>query len=380
MRILLFTQQFASSRTGVGTDALVLASGLFDRGHEVCVAGPAGESADVRGIRYISVSPCRLDATPGRWISLGQSFSHVLHSRFKEYDIAHFTDAREAWKIHPRLIPVVGKINDAYAADWFQPAFPRHMYSDRAMRTVYYYFLRKIEHRVYPRLSGIIATSRYVAGIVRAAYGIDPARIHVVYSGIPDHPEPVPVPLEGRPAVIFTGANFQRKGLPVLFHAASLLKVRFPDIRIHVVGKDRNQKALAKKARDLGIHENVLFHGWRPNPYVRAMMAGADVLALPSFTEGFGIVCLEAMQVGTPVVATSRGGLAEVFSGSEAIFVRPGDPAGLANAIDRIVSDRSTALQLRNGGRQAAARFNIHATAEAAEAVFLEILKHHQVR
>lgn len=375
MRVLLFTQQFASYRTGVGTVAAALAAGLVDRGHGVGVVGPAEEAADMPGIKYIPVSPCRFDVTPGRWISLGRLFSKKLLLLSDQYDIAHFTDAREAWLSRPKKVPVTGRINDTYAIEWFEPDYPRHFYSDRAWRSLYYGLLRMIEKHTYSRLSGLTATSRHAADLATAAYRLDPKKIHVVYNGITGPSSASAVPLKGNPAILFVGANFYRKGLPVLLLAAARLKTRFADICIHVVGKDRNQPALALKARQLHLSENVCFHGRLPNPKVTDMMAGADIFALPSLTEGFGIVYLEAMGAGTPVIATSKGGAREVFADNrEALFVDPGDVDGLAEAIDKIARDPETAARLKKGGRSAAKRFSIDETVKKTEASFLKLL------
>jgi glycosyltransferase involved in cell wall biosynthesis len=375
MRVLLFTQQFASYRTGVGTVAFALAAGLIARGHTVGVVGPKEEYANMPGMAYVPVSPFRLDVTPGRWISLGRLFSKLLGNLSGQYDIAHFTDAREAWLSHPKTIPISGRINDSYAVEWFEPGYPRRFYSDRVTRSIYYFFLRMIESYTYRRLTGLTSTSKHAADIAASAYRLDPDKIQVVYNGISTPSHQTAIPLKGKPAIIFVGANFNRKGLPILLAATSRLKPRFPDICVHVVGKDRNQKALAIKARRLNISENVYFHGWQPNHKVIDMMAGADIFALPSLTEGFGIVYLEAMSVGTPVIATSTGGAGEVFAnGSEALFVRPANVSDLADAIDKIASDPATAARLMEGGKSAAARFTIEEMVKRTEESFLKLL------
>jgi len=376
MRILIFTQQFAAFRSGVGTVAFALAAGLSSRNHAVTVVVPKGEECEVPGINLKSVPKPRFDPTPGGWVSLGLSFSKIIENQSTQYDIVHFTDAREAWKVSRSNIPVTGRVNDAYAFEWFQKRYPRYLYSDRLQRSFYYGLLRIIEKRTYPRLNGLIATSHYVAKAVTKSYRLNPKKIRVVYYGLPNCTPASQIELKGYPAVLFVGANFQRKGLPVLLKAASLLKRRFPDICIHVVGKDRNQPALAVQARELGISDSICFHGWQPNHRVLGMMAGADIFAMPSFTEGFGIAYLEAMRVGTPVIATSIGGAKEVFrQDREVLFVNPGEVRELAAAIEIIASDPETADRLRMGGQAASTRFTQDATTEATEAFFLGLIQ-----
>jgi len=108
---------------------------------------------------------------------------------------------------------------------------------------------------------------------------------------------------------------------------------------------------------------------------VRRMMAGSDMFALPSLTEGFGLVYLEAMHAGAPVIATRLGGAHEVFvENAEAAFVAPGSVAELSAAIERIASDRNFAEALCEGGRKAASRFTVGSMVEQTETLWKSIL------
>lgn len=375
MRILLFTQQLAGFRSGIGTYAFGLTTGLAARGHLVTVVIPEGEGLKLPGVRLITVPRPRFDATPGGWLSLGLSFAKVLAVKAAEHDIAHFTDAREAWRVYRLTIPVVGMVNDSYALDWLERGYPRRSFKDRKLRNLYYRLLRFVEKRTYHRLNALIANSRHVARAVITGYRLNSRKVNIIYYGLPDCPAFSPVPMKCKPAILFVGANFQRKGLPTLLKAAARLRPRYNGLCIHVVGRDRNQPALESLARKLDITSDVVFHGWQPNDRVRGMMAGADVFALPSLTEAFGLVYLEAMRAGTPVVATTLGGAREVFrEGEEALFVAPGDVDGLAEAIEKIITDPKTTSRLQGGGRAAVSRFSVEAMAAATEELYSHIL------
>ena len=376
IRILLFTQQLAAFRSGVGTYAHGLITGLRDLGHQITVVVPEGEGIEIPDLRIHTVSHSRFDPTPGGWLSLGTSFAKILSNEAMEYDIAHFTDAREAWYVRHSPIPVTGMINDSYALDWLDVNFSRNIFADRYMRGFYYWLLRAVERHTYCRLDAVVVNGKYVGRKVINNYRIDHKKVRLIYIGLPDQPPVAPIPLTGSPSILFVGSNFQRKGLSVLLKATAQLLPQFPDVRVHVVGKDRNQPYLVTQARKLGIAEAVEFHGLQPNDQVRGMMIGADVFALPSFTEGFGLVYLEAMRAGTPVIATSIGGAKEVFvDGKEALFVDPGDEKGLAMAIEKITSSPNTAYRLCKWGQAAAKRFTVDAMGRATEELFLEALK-----
>jgi glycosyltransferase involved in cell wall biosynthesis len=375
IRILLFTQQLAAFRSGVGTYAHALINGLRDLGHQITVVVPEGEDIELPDLRILTVSHSPFDPTPGRWLSLGTSFAKILSNEAMKYDIAHFTDAREAWYVRHSPIPITGMINDSYALDWLDENFPRNIFADRYPRGFYYWLLRAIERHTYCRLNSVVVNSKYVGRKVINNYGIDPKKLLIIYIGLPDQLPIDPIPLSGSPSILFVGNNFQRKGLLFLLKATAKLLPQFPDIRVHVVGRDSNQTHLVRQARKLGIDKSVEFHGPQPNDHVRGMMTGANIFVLPSLTEGFGLVYLEAMRAGTPIIATSMGGANEVFlDDKEALFVDPGDEKGLAMAIKKITSRPDTAYRLCKWGQAAAKRFTVEIMGRETEKFFLNAL------
>lgn len=371
MNILLFTQQLAAYRSGVGTYAMNLVQGLAARGHRLTVVLPDRQVQPIPGVDFVTVSPSRVDPTPGGWFSLGASFARVLRDIQGRFDVAHFTDAREAWCRGKRATPVTGMVNDAYALDWVRPGYPRRFYSDRFLRGAYYAFLRRLEKSTYPHFDALMANSAYVKREITVGYGMPADEVSIVHYGLTHPPAPESIDLAGKPAVLFIGGNFHRKGLAVLIEATALLAPRLPGIHLHVVGEDRNRPAFVELAARRRVTGRVTFHGWMPNEAARGMIAGADIFVLPSMTEGFGLVLLEAMQLDTPCVATREGGAREVFQpGLEALFVDPMSAHETAHAIERIATNEAVAAALRENGRLAAARFTPSAMAERTEAVW----------
>lgn len=372
MKILLLTQQLGLFRSGVGTYAASLAAGLRKRGHRVTVALPPDQLPAGEGIETLTVRPAPGDPTPGKWLSLGAAFASVVRRRHREFDIVHFTDAREAWLTPRTRTPMTGMANDSYALDWIQAGYPRGAYADRRARGIYYFIERRIEKATYRRLDALVANSRFVGGRVAAGYGIPEGRIRVVHYGLDAPAAPIaPLRLPGAPSLLFVGGNFQRKGLPLVIEAVACLAAAFPGIHLHVVGEDRNRPALAALAARRGVGARITFHGRQPNATVRRMLAGAEIFVLPSLTESFGLVYLEAMQAGTPVVATRIGGAREVFrEDEEALFVHPERADQLARAIERIATDRGFREALGERGRRAASRLTADRMTEQTEAVW----------
>lgn len=162
-------------------------------------------------------------------------------------------------------------------------------------------------------------------------------RGEVIYNGIPGTPDGAPLPAarsEGPFTVGIVGRLTAVKGHEFLFRALNSL----PAVRLRVLGTGPDESALRALAVDLGIADRVDFAGF-VSPILPAI-AALDVLAMPSLHEGLPYALLEAMLVGTPVVASRVGGLAEALEdGVSGVLIRPRDPAGLAAAIDGLERD-----------------------------------------
>jgi glycosyltransferase involved in cell wall biosynthesis len=193
---------------------------------------------------------------------------------------------------------------------------------------------------------------------------------HVVYCPIELDPAPAPVPWPdapdgaGGPVVGFVGRIEPRKGVLDLVAAAPAVKAALPGARVVVMGDDpydTDPDYLARVRAASGV-EHV---PWTDN--ASGVMRHLDVLVAPSHQEPFGTVLSEAMAVGTPVVATRVGGLAEVVDdGVTGVLVEPGAPDALAAAIIRVVGERAS---MSAAAREAAKRFGADAYADRVEAL-----------
>jgi glycosyltransferase involved in cell wall biosynthesis len=373
-RLLLFVQQFATPTTGLGTYARGLVADLLARGHAVTLAVPASQSAPLSRLRVVPMAFDPGNVTPFAFPAMARAVRAVLAAEAKDHDRVHFLDAREA--VFARLaglVADVGTIHDAYALDWRAPAYRRDLYHDRLLRSVYFSWLRWVEGAAYRAVRRLAANSCRVADTVARGYGVPRERIEVVPLGVPPADPVTALPLSGAPGILFVGANYQRKGLGVLLAALGALRARLPAAELHVVGGDPAAERFRLAARRLGLGDRVRFYGWRPREEVRAMMAGAAIFALPALVEAFGLVYLEAMQAGAPVVGTRAGGLCEfVEDETEALLVPPGDAAALAVALERAATDGALRARLAAGGRAVAARHPMTATTISTERLYFD--------
>ncbi|MGI8623452.1 MAG: glycosyltransferase family 4 protein [Solirubrobacteraceae bacterium] len=193
----------------------------------------------------------------------------------------------------------------------------------------------------------------------------------VVYCPVDLDPPPAPRPWaeDGRPVIGYVGRIEPRKGTLDLVAAAPAIRERIPGARIVLVGDDPYDSAPDYLAAVRASTE-VEHLEWVEN--APGLMRHLDVLVSPSLQEPFGTVLSEAMAVGTPVVATRVGGLAEVVEeGVTGLLVEPERPDALAEAIARVYSERAT---MGAAGRVAACRFGVRAYADRVEPLLRGLL------
>jgi colanic acid/amylovoran biosynthesis glycosyltransferase len=151
-----------------------------------------------------------------------------------------------------------------------------------------------------------------------------------------------------------------KKGLQYALHAVCELRKRNLHFLYDIVGDGDERSGLQALAQDLGLSENVRFHGGRDPAGVFEFYEKADVFVLSSVRESFGVVLVEAQAAGLPVVATRVGGIPEAVEEDEtALLVPPRDPTALADALTRLLQDSTLRERLGRNGRNYARQFDI---------------------
>ncbi len=164
----------------------------------------------------------------------------------------------------------------------------------------------------------------------------------------------------GPPTLLFVGRCYpQQKGLEYLVRAMALLPPH-AGARLRIVGEDWGGAAQALSlARALGVGDRVTYSGPLGRGELLQAYAEADILVLPSLFEPFGIVLLEAMATGLPVVASRVGGVPEVMEdGKTGFLVQPGNARALAEALDLLLSDPALRRRMGRAGRIRAAEYS----------------------
>ena len=196
---------------------------------------------------------------------------------------------------------------------------------------------------------------------------VEPDRTETIYNGLNLSDWSV-IRQEGRASdefVVATVGNIRRvKGHDILVRAAAMIMPDFPSVKFSIGGEVLEPDCFAELqalVRKLGVADRIQFTGGVTD--LRGYLTGADIFVLPSRSEGFSNAIIEAMAASLPVVATDVGGNAEaVEDGISGYIVPPEDPAALAAAIMRLLTDPSRAKRMgASGRRMAAERFTTEA-------------------
>jgi glycosyltransferase involved in cell wall biosynthesis len=187
--------------------------------------------------------------------------------------------------------------------------------------------------------------------------------------------------------VLFVGRLIAWKGISNLIKAIKIVQSKNCHVELIIIGEGPKRFELEKLANELSISSNTHFYGNINREKLYQSYKSADVLVLPSTivdgqTEGLGVVLLEAMASGTPVIGSNTGGIPDIIEdGVNGLLVTPGDPQALADAIIRILENPDLAERFRKAGQETVRdRFSWDVITDQFVEVYQEILKesHHE--
>jgi glycosyltransferase involved in cell wall biosynthesis len=204
----------------------------------------------------------------------------------------------------------------------------------------------------------------------------DPAhwpKLRIVRCGLPLDDLPARADNRGAHRIICVGRLSPEKGQAGLLEAFAKVAVE-QDLELLLVGDGPDRAQLEDRATALGITTQVTFAGRCGEKATLAQIAASDVLVLPSFMEGLPIVLMEAMALGTPVIASRVAGVPElVVDGESGLLFTPSDWDGLADCLRRLSSDQALRERLAAGARSAVRdHFDIRHSAQ----VMVELFEH----
>jgi glycosyltransferase involved in cell wall biosynthesis len=354
-RICIVTSTYKNITSGVGTYANILVDCLIESGHEVFVISP---DCDERPPNFIKINLPKLSVTPNRWFELSIRYSKALNEL--KFDIVHFLDAREALFFRKKQNTfLIGTVHDTYSWDLQSKNILKRNFLDWKKRLVYYYILHKLESISYRKFDLLLSNTNYVKERLFNFYDISKDKIKTVYLPAPiEKVENSKKEVKDKYIISFVGGNFQRKGLLQLIRAVNELRRLGYDIKIVVAGKDKNQKIIENWIKEQGYESIVDFKGHQKREEVKKIIMHSDVFVMPSITEAYGLVYLEAMALGVPVIGTKEGGTKEVITdGVNGFLCNPDDIKEIADKI-KLALDRTVRKKLIENGYETLKKFS----------------------
>jgi glycosyltransferase involved in cell wall biosynthesis len=294
----------------------------------------------------------------------------LLAQRRQDFDLVHDDQClgtgllgmmRDGW-------PLVATIHHPITIDRALDLSHAETWQRRLTLHRWYGFLG-MQKRVARRIPRVITVSTSSRHDIAEQLGVPEERSSVVPVGVD---ETVFRPLPGMQRVLgrlmtTTSSDIPMKGLVPLIEALAIVRRSRPDAHLVVIGRLRDGSVVPAAIDRLGVRDAISFVTGVSDGRIVELYAEAELAVVPSLYEGFSLPAIEAMACGTPVVATTGGAIPEVVGkdGETGLLVRPGDPAALAGAIERALSDQGLRARLAAAGRERVLeRFTWQATAE----------------
>lgn len=248
-----------------------------------------------------------------------------------------------------------------------------------------YEYGRHLLQPFFDRLDAKIAVSEAardaVARYFPGSYTIVPNGID--YERFANGVAPLPLYDEHRPTILFLGRLEKRKGFQYLLEAFGRLRLLVPEARLLVAGaySKEDKEPFVLQARRDGIR-GVHFMGYVAEDIKPRLLRSCDICCVPSTGfESFGIVLLEAMAAGRPLVASDIPGYRGVLTdGREGLLVEPGDPQALAAALVRLLRDPDLRARMGAQGKETARNFTWEKVASRVLDLYLALLEQKGVR
>src|SRR5438046_6653584 len=225
-----------------------------------------------------------------------------------------------------------------------------------------------------------VTVSDFNCDYLKRTYGDAAARVKRVYNGLDLELFPHASPAERAPWIVTVGRLVEKKGFADLVEACALLKSRGAPFRCDIIGAGPLEPTLAALILERQLQDHVHLVGPRPRSEVVALVRGAAVFAAPCVVaadgdrDGLPTVLVEAMALGTPCVSTDVTGIPELLADDCGIVVPQHDPANLAAALERLLSDSVLRVRLATRARQRVeADFDIRCTAARLRTIFSEV-------
>ena len=240
-------------------------------------------------------------------------------------------------------------------------------------------YVYEIEKKAMREADGIIAVSNFTKEKIIEHYGISPDKITVIHNGVDEEDyTPLPARLEeikevaGQKIVLFAGRITIQKGPEYFVRAAKKVLEYYPDVLFVVSGSGDMQQQMMNEVSSLGIGDKVIFTGWLRGDDLNALYQAADLYVMPSVSEPFGIIPLESIVNGTPVIVSKQTGVSEVLT--HALKVDFWDIDEMANKILGVLQNKALETTLKEESYKEVKKLNWKSAAKKVTDIYKKFL------
>ena len=348
---------------GVNRHVFNLSQHFLRRGHDVTVVAPASKRSGEEP-PYLHVIGHSAIGLPMSGSVANISLSYNLASRVKrllareQFDIVH---------IHEPFAPLLPFQFVRFSQATNVATF--HAARDSGSRVYAYsqFIIQQWWHRIHGRIAHSQAALDLIGKYFDDDFRIIPSGID--YARFAAETPPIPELMDSKRNIVFVGRQEQRKGLPYLIEAFAKLKTEMPQTRLIIVGPDGGIRPACERYIEENNVEDVIFTDYVAEEDLPSYYRSGDVFCAPNTGhESLGLILLEAMASGLPIVASRIPGFAAVVKdGEHGLLVPPRDSEALCEALKRMLSD---AAMRESMGRAAA----LHARGWSWDEVSSEVL------
>lgn len=376
---------------GVAPHVRNLARALVERGERVTVItaphpglDPVTDDAGVEVRRVTASLPCPPDF-PGEVLQFNLGLVEEalqLAAAGRSFDVIHCHD----WLVAP-----AGRVlKHAWRRPLVATIHATEYGRNGGLHNPLQHYINGVEWWLGYEAWRVITCSRYMSEEVCRVFQLPRDKVEIVPNGVHRWEFQLPAgPLEEirrlrapggllhHPILVFMGRLVWEKGVQDLIEAMPLIRARFPQARLIVAGEGPMKDQLTGRVSELGLHDAVYFAGFVAGTNRNRLLALADVAVFPSRYEPFGIVCLEAMAAGVPVVVGDTGGMAEVVRhGENGLRVPPASPEAIAGAVCWLLEAPDFAARLaRQALRDIERKYDWSSIAHRTRDVYRRVLK-----
>jgi glycosyltransferase involved in cell wall biosynthesis len=351
MRILHILNEIPDVGNGIVNAAIDLAAGQAEQGHEVAIASAGGGHEQL--LRRLGIQHLPLDQTQRPIQLIKAVFTLRRYVRDFQPDIVH-------------IYLVTGLL-----LAWFVTRFTRHPLVAH---------VQNVHERKFGlmRLADRVIVCSEAVGKTMQEMGVPEAKIRVVHNAPLQSPRlpalsSIPVASIEHPAIVTVCGMNHRKGVADLISAFEQAALEIPDAHLYLVGDGPEKGVFQQQANACHCRNRISFEGFHDSP--QSYMQAADIFVLASRREAFGLVLVEARQVGCAIIASDVDGIPEALDyGAAGILFPPANIPVLAGHLIRLLKDDVERKVWQQKALLGAERFHYTTLARGVSDVYLELL------